>query len=132
MLDHKGRHQRMRKQARLLRPPSPLGARLPGYLILFAPHAFAPQRQWGPRELEEGGDDVKSTWPLWAGPHTCYNGNDNGKQGRKAERIRKLSNDMITLYPILLMTHIYSFNHMNKGFNYHLYVKVNRAQAKEK
>lgn len=45
--------------------------------------------------LEEGGDDVKSAWPLWAGPHTCYNGNDNGKQGRKAERIRKdcLSSD---------------------------------------
>ena len=45
--------------------------------------------------LEEGGDDVKSAWPLWAGPHTCYNGNYNGKQGRKAERIRKdyLSSD---------------------------------------
>ncbi|KAJ6798859.1 hypothetical protein M6B38_212350 [Iris pallida] len=38
---------------------------------------------------EEGGDDVKSAWPLWAGPHTCYNGNDNGKQGCKSERIRK-------------------------------------------
>ncbi|KAL2322136.1 hypothetical protein Fmac_026515 [Flemingia macrophylla] len=22
--------------------------------------------------LEEGGHDVKSTWPLWARPHTCY------------------------------------------------------------
>ncbi|KAI3475282.1 hypothetical protein L1887_46864 [Cichorium endivia] len=45
--------------------------------------------------LEEGGDDVKSAWPLWAGPHTCYNGNYNGKQGCKAERIRKdcLSSD---------------------------------------
>ena len=45
--------------------------------------------------LEEGGDDVKSAWPLWAGPHTCYNGNDNRKQGCKAERIRKdcLSSD---------------------------------------
>ncbi|KAL0291783.1 UNVERIFIED_CONTAM: hypothetical protein Scaly_2620400 [Sesamum calycinum] len=42
-----------------------------------------------------GGDDVKSAWPLWAGPHTCYNGNYNGKQGCKAERIRKdcLSSD---------------------------------------
>ncbi|KAK4761844.1 hypothetical protein SAY87_029728 [Trapa incisa] len=42
-----------------------------------------------------GGDDVKSVWPLWAGPHTCYNGNYNGKQGCKAERIRKdcLSSD---------------------------------------
>ena len=27
---------------------------------------------------EEGGDDVKSSWPLWAGLHTCYNGGDNG------------------------------------------------------
>ena len=29
---------------------------------------------------EEGGDDVKSSWPLWAGLHTCYNGGDNGKR----------------------------------------------------
>jgi hypothetical protein len=45
--------------------------------------------------LEEGGDDVKSAGPLWAGPHTGYSGNDNGKQGCKAERIRKdcLSSD---------------------------------------
>ncbi|KAF1885873.1 hypothetical protein Lal_00032224, partial [Lupinus albus] len=35
--------------------------------------------------LEEGGDEVKSAWPLWAGPHTCYNGNYNGKQGCKAD-----------------------------------------------
>ncbi|RZC93230.1 hypothetical protein C5167_029303 [Papaver somniferum] len=45
--------------------------------------------------LEEGGDDVKSAWPLWDGPHTCYNGNYIWKQGRKAERIQKdcLSSD---------------------------------------
>ena len=24
---------------------------------------------------EEGGDDVKSSWPLRVGLHTCYNGN---------------------------------------------------------
>ena len=44
---------------------------------------------------EEGGDDVKSSWPLWAGLHTCYNGGDNGKQYRKMERIPKsrLSSD---------------------------------------
>ena len=29
---------------------------------------------------EEGGDDVKSSWPSWAGPHTCYNGGDSGTQ----------------------------------------------------
>ena len=39
--------------------------------------------------LEEGGDDVKSAWPLWAGLHMCYNGHYNGKQGCKAERILK-------------------------------------------
>ena len=43
-------------------------------------------------ELEEGGDDVKSSWPLWAGLHMCYNGHANGKQGCKAERI--LKNDL--------------------------------------
>ena len=31
---------------------------------------------------EEGGDDVKSSWPLWAGPHTCYNGGDSGLKRR--------------------------------------------------
>ncbi len=29
---------------------------------------------------EEGGDDVKSSWPLQAGLHTCYNGGDNGQR----------------------------------------------------
>jgi hypothetical protein len=44
---------------------------------------------------EEGGDDVKSSWPLWAGLHTCYNGSDKGKQNCKVERIPKsyLSSD---------------------------------------
>ena len=44
---------------------------------------------------EEGGDDVKSSWPLWAGLHTCYNGGDNGKQLGNLEQIPKnrLSSD---------------------------------------
>ena len=29
-------------------------------------------------ELEEGGDDVKSSWPLCPGRHTCYNGRYKG------------------------------------------------------
>src|ERR1700743_356540 len=28
---------------------------------------------------EEGGDDVKSSWPLCPGLHTCYNGRDKGQ-----------------------------------------------------
>ncbi len=44
---------------------------------------------------EEGGDDVKSSWPLCPGLHTCYNGGDNGKPGCEAEPISKsrLSSD---------------------------------------
>ena len=46
-------------------------------------------------KLEEGGDDVKSSWPLRAGLHTCYNGGDSGKQFRKNAQISKnhLSSD---------------------------------------
>ena len=44
---------------------------------------------------EEGGDDVKSSWPLHAGLHTCYNGGDNGLQTLEGELISKsrLSSD---------------------------------------
>jgi hypothetical protein len=38
---------------------------------------------------EEGGDDVKSSWPLWAGLHTCYNGGDSGKRRGDPELIPK-------------------------------------------
>lgn len=36
---------------------------------------------------EEGGDDVKSAWPLRPGLHSCYNGTDNGLLSREAEPI---------------------------------------------
>ena len=44
---------------------------------------------------EEGGDDVKSSWPLRAGLHTCYNGGDSGQRTRERELISKsrLSSD---------------------------------------
>ncbi|CAL9070226.1 unnamed protein product, partial (mitochondrion) [Musa banksii] len=63
----------------------------PKQIQRFVPHS----RGTASEILEEGGDDVKSAWPSWAGPHTCYNGNYNGKQGSKAERIQKdcLSSD---------------------------------------
>ncbi len=38
---------------------------------------------------EEGGDDVKSSWPLCPGLHACYNGGDSGMPGREAEPIPK-------------------------------------------
>ena len=40
-------------------------------------------------KVEEGRDDVKSSWPLWAGLHTCYNGGDKEMRSREAERICK-------------------------------------------
>ncbi len=44
---------------------------------------------------EEGGDDVKSSWPLRPGLHTYYNGNDSGQLTRESMRIPKnyLSSD---------------------------------------
>ena len=40
-------------------------------------------------KLEEGGDDVKSSWPLCPGLHTCYNGRYKALQTRKRELIAK-------------------------------------------
>ncbi len=44
---------------------------------------------------EEGGDDVKSSWPLRAWLHTCYNGGDNGTLRGNPSQISKsrLSSD---------------------------------------
>ena len=36
---------------------------------------------------EEGGDDVKSSWPLCPGLHTCYNGRYRESRDRKVELI---------------------------------------------
>ncbi len=46
-------------------------------------------------ELEEGGDDVKSSWPLHPGLHTYYNGRYRRLQDREVELILKtgLSSD---------------------------------------
>ena len=38
---------------------------------------------------EEGGDDVKSSWPLCPGLHTCYNGRYKGLLTREGEPIPK-------------------------------------------
>ena len=44
---------------------------------------------------EEGGDDVKSAWPLYPGLHTRYNGRYNRLRNREVEPIHKagLSSD---------------------------------------
>ncbi len=38
---------------------------------------------------EEGGDDVKSSWPLCPGLHTCYNGRYKPSQTREGKLIGK-------------------------------------------
>ena len=38
---------------------------------------------------EEGGDDVRSVWPLRLGLHTCYNARYSGTQYREVEQILK-------------------------------------------
>ena len=40
--------------------------------------------------VEEGGDDVKSSWPLCPGLHTCYNGKYRGQRAGDRERIPKV------------------------------------------
>src|SRR5260370_6707074 len=65
------------------------------------PHLQVPAGKAGPSaetagdKPEEGGDDVKSSWPLWAGLHTCYNGGDRGRQAGDRAPISKsrLSSD---------------------------------------
>jgi len=39
------------------------------------------------RKEEEGEDDVKSSWPLWLGLHTCYNGAYRELRYREVEPI---------------------------------------------
>ncbi len=58
------------------------------YSMLPADHAGDSWRTAGDKP-EEGGDDVKSSWPLRSGLHTCYNGRYKGLQSREGERIPK-------------------------------------------
>ena len=59
------------------------------YCVLYHSHGTAE------RNSEEGGDDVKSSWLLRAGLHTCYNGTYRGLQTSDGEPIPKrcLSSD---------------------------------------
>src|SRR3989337_2533508 len=59
------------------------------------PYSLLPAGQAGDSEKtagdkpEEGGDDVKSSWSLRPGLHTCYNGQDKPLQAREGEPIGK-------------------------------------------
>ena len=55
------------------------------------PYPYLPARNGGNyretagQKPEEGGDEVKSSWPLWIGLHTCYNGKYRGTLKRELE-----------------------------------------------
>ena len=40
---------------------------------------------------EEGGDDVKSSWPLCPGPHTCYNAAHKANLKRELMEIAEIA-----------------------------------------
>ncbi len=54
-------------------------------------HLVGDSKDTAPVNGEEGGDDVKSSWPLCPGLHTCYNGLYNGSLTRGGELIPKSS-----------------------------------------
>ena len=58
------------------------------------PYLMLPAFSWGLMRdclgnQEEGGDDVKSSCPLYVGLHTCYNGSYKETQYREVEQIYK-------------------------------------------
>ena len=52
-------------------------------------HSVGHSRQTADVKSEEGGDDVKSSWPLYPGLHTYYNGRYKGLLNREMELIPK-------------------------------------------
>ncbi len=58
------------------------------YLQLPARHG-GNSEETAPVNGEEGGDDVKSSWPLCLGLHTCYNGMYKGQLARESRPILK-------------------------------------------
>ena len=53
----------------------------------YCHHLVGHSRETAGDKPEEGGDDVKSSWPLRVGLHTCYNGTYRGSRTREGELI---------------------------------------------
>ncbi len=58
-------------------------------LILSCHHLAGHSKETAGVKPEEGGDDVKSSWPLCPGLHTCYNGRYKELRCREVELISK-------------------------------------------
>ncbi len=65
---------------------SPLTSETP---VVSCQHSVGDSDETAGVKPEEGGDDVKSSWPLCLGLHTCYNAAYKGKQDREVEQIPK-------------------------------------------
>src|ERR1700719_758528 len=50
-------------------------------------HSVGHSKETADVKSEEGGDDVKSSWPLCPGLHTCYNGRYKGMQSSNVKPI---------------------------------------------
>ncbi len=63
--------------------------------VLGCHHSVGHFKETAGVKPEEGGDDVKSSWPLCPGLHTCYNGRYKRRRYREIQRIPKagLSSD---------------------------------------
>ena len=59
--------------------------------MVSCPYSVRHSSQTACDKQEEGGDDVKSSWPLRPGLHTCYNGVYKEQQYREVEQISKIS-----------------------------------------
>ncbi len=59
--------------------------------IFSCQHSVGDSKDTAPVNGEEGGDDVKSSWPLCPGLHTCYNGLYKELRPREGELISKSS-----------------------------------------
>ena len=55
--------------------------------MLSCDHLVEHSKQTADFKSEEGGDDVKSSWSLYPGLHTCYNGRYRGLLNCKMELI---------------------------------------------
>ncbi len=58
-------------------------------MSLVATTSVGHSRETARVKREEGGDDVKSSWPLCPGLHTCYNGRYRGQRTREGELIQE-------------------------------------------
>ena len=59
------------------------------YHWFFASDSVGNSKETAGDKPEEGGDDVKSSWPLRGGLETCYNGEYKGLRTSNGERIPK-------------------------------------------